>query len=125
MESPAAISLWDKIPQPDKCPYVNYSKLPSILLHLDSIKALYVGYMPSVHCAHKLNVSEAPHSILTSVVSDFEESKKPGLKRAPERTRDVFHCGQDPNSIIATPVVPKVETLHALRTADAIYFHFL
>jgi len=70
-------------------------------------------------------VSEAAHSILASIVSDFEECNELGWKTAPQRTIHVFCSEPHPNPIIATPVVPKVESPRASQTVDVVYFRFL
>ena len=42
IDDPALVPLWDKVREAENCTYVNYSKDPSILLHLKSKKAMYV-----------------------------------------------------------------------------------
>jgi len=42
IENPVQIALWDKVSQAENCPCLNHSNLPSILLHLDGNKAMYV-----------------------------------------------------------------------------------
>ena len=42
IDNPAPVPLWDKMHEAENCAYVNYSKLPSIFLHLYSNKAMCV-----------------------------------------------------------------------------------